>query len=116
MVKALLRELPVPLAATVKPNVPEPVPLALAGVSHPAAPGADAVQPQPALAVMSTLPFPPPTGCTGLLALKLKLHGNPAWVTVKFALPTLTEAERWTIVEFAAVGLLVTRTSFGNRP
>src|SRR5438270_549295 len=103
MVKALLRELPVPLAATVKPNVPEPVPLALAGVSHPAAPGADAVQPQPALAVMSTLPFPPPTGCTGLLALKLKLHGNPAWVTVKFALPTLTEAERWTIVEFAAI-------------
>jgi hypothetical protein len=70
MVKPPLRELPVPLAATVKLNVPGPAPLALAGDSQPPL-EADAVQPQPALVVMSTLPIPPPAGCTGLLALKL---------------------------------------------
>jgi hypothetical protein len=36
------------------------------------------------------------------LALKLKLHGNPAWVTVKFAPLTLTEADRGAVVELAA--------------
>ena len=76
-----MREAPVPFAAAVKPNVVGPVPLVPVGVSHPPVLAADAVQPHPALVTISTLPPPPPAGCTGLFALKLNEHGNPAWLT-----------------------------------
>lgn len=86
---------------TEKLRVVLPVPLLLAGLRNPALD--DAVQPQPGLVVISTLPLPPAIGWIGLLALKLKSHGTPLCVTWKGCPPSCTLAWRPVLVELAAM-------------
>jgi hypothetical protein len=101
MVNVALLAAPLPLAPTVKLSVLLPLPLLLPSVSHGVF--VDAVQLQPAPVVIPTLPNPPAAGCTGLLALKVKLHGTPACVTANGWEATMTLAARFAVVEFAAI-------------
>ena len=77
MTRVVLRATPVALLSTVKFTVAFPEPVLFTMCTH--VEGADAVQLQPVLATMSTLPLPPADGWTGLLLpMMLKLHGTPA--------------------------------------
>jgi len=82
MVSVALRAAPLPFGAATKLKLPDPLPLLLPSVIQGVL-FVDAVHAQPGPVAMSTLPEPPPDGCTGLLALRLKLHGTPACSTWK---------------------------------
>jgi hypothetical protein len=89
------------LAVTVKLSRESPVPDDAAGVSHAGA-LVVATQPQDVpLAAISIDPVPPPEGCSGLIELRVKLHGTPACVTVKGWSATMTLAERACVLELA---------------
>jgi hypothetical protein len=88
-------------AATVKLVDPEPVPLVLNTVTHPAF--EDATHEQlPPEAVTFTEPPPPPAGWKGLFAEIEKLHGAPGCETRKPCPPIWTFAVLSATLEFAS--------------